>query len=562
MERREGNDRTTASPASPTRRLCSPAAALAVGTAFALTAVAGCASPARAPVAAPDAKQLAVFTPAATHDAGKVVWNLPYGEPSSLDWTKAYSYSENTVVANLCEGLYRLTPDYKVVPNLATATVHPDPTTYVYTIRQGVTFWDGSPMTATDVVYSLSRQLDPSVASLWAGSYQHVKSITKTGAYQVTVKLTKPDALFDRWLATAAGDVGSAKFYTAKGAAAGTPTGGEMCTGQYKVQSWKVGQSVTLVRNDAYWDRTRLAKTKTFEFRWVMDEAPLTNALLTGQIDGTYDAPLSGLGQLRTGAPGKLWLGKTQQSVALVFSTRKSPLQDIRIRQALQLAIDYQGIDKQIYKDTASPLRAYGGTGIWGYAQDMYSAAYAKLPAAQTDLAAARKLVKDAGSPKGEIVIASVSDQPLYSQLATVVQDAGKKVGLNIRLQSFPTSTYTTFFSDVKARSQVDAFFTTNYTDLPEPLELYGTFRPGEFFNFGAYDNAATTAAINKALVTEDDAQRAEFTVQAQAQITKDVAVLPIAEPANRLFMNNRITGAPASFVYLYAPWAADVGAK
>lgn len=507
------------------------------------------------------ASQNEITTPAPTGDIDKVVWNLPYGEPSSLDWAKAYSYSENTVIANLCEGLYRLTPDMKVVPALAESSANPDPLTYVYTIRK-VTFWDGTPLTADDVVYSLRRHLDPKVASFWASYYDQVASITKTGTDQVTVKLNKPNIAFDRWLATPAGVVGSAAFTQAAGDSFGTPDGKVMCTGPYKVDSWARGQSLTMTRNDAYWDTPHRAKAKTFQFSFVVDEAAATNALETGEIDGTYDAPVSGLVQLRSGSAGNLWLGRTQQSLALLPTEKRSPLQDPRIRQALSLAIDYQGIVDQIYKGSATPLRAYAGPGTWGYAADTYRAAYNELPEPKTDLDAAKKLVQEAGSPKGEIVIASVSDFPLYAQLAAVVKDAGAKVGLNIRLEGFPTSTYTTFFFDKQARNQTDAFFTTNYTDIPEPLQLYNNFRPGDYYNFGGYDNPQVTDKLTQALATSDDEARAKLVIDVQRQITGDRAVLPIAEPANRLFMSKRITGAPASFVYLYYPWAADVGAR
>ncbi|GAA4987975.1 ABC transporter substrate-binding protein [Yinghuangia aomiensis] len=501
-----------------------------------------------------------ILTPKPSKDIDKVTWNLPYGEPASLDWTKAYSYSENSVVANLCEGLYRLTPDLKVEPALAESSSNPDPTTYVYKIRKGVTFWDGSPLTAEDVAYSLNRHLDPAVASFWAVFYEKVDSVKATGPDEVTVKLKQPDAMFDRWLATPAGVVGSAAYTKSKGEALGTPDGGLMCTGPFKVQSWVRGQSLTLARNDGYWDAAHRAKAKSFQFSFVTDEAATTNALQTGEIDGTYDAPLSGLAQLA--GSGTLYQGKTQATLDLLPTEKKSPLQDVRIRRALALAIDYQGIVQQIYKGTAAPVRTYVATGSWGYAADAYKAAYDQLPAPRTDIEAAKKLVQEAGSPKDEIVIASVSDFPLYAQLATVVQDAGKKIGLNIRLQGFPTSTYTTFFFDKDARNQTDAFFTTNYTDVPEPLQLYRSFRPGDFYNYSGYDNAEVTRQLNEAVATKDDAARAALIIAAQKQITSDVAVLPLVEPANRLFMNKKITGAPASFVYLYYPWAADVGAR
>lgn len=538
-------------------------AALAAGVALALTACSGNGgSPSNQLGDKVDADKLATLTGTPTGDVDKVSWNLPYGEPASLDWTKSLSYSENTVVANLCESLFRLTPTFDIEPGLAESSEHPDPTTFVYKIRNDVTFWDGTPMTVDDVVYSLKRHMDKDLGSFWASYYDNVTSVEATADNTVTVKLTRPDSLFDRWMATPAGAVGQASFIKAAGRRYGTPDGGVSCTGPFRLKAWNKGSDIVLERNEDYWDSSRRAKTAEFDFRFLVDENAATSALMTGEIDGTYDAPLVGITTLDKSGPGKLWLGKTLQSVALLPTEHASPLRDPRIREALRLAIDYDGIVKQIYKGTATPLRAYAPTGTWGYESDAFKAAYDALPAATTNLDAARAKVAEAGSPQGEIVIAAVSDIPLYAQLASVVQDAGKKIGLNVRLQAFPTSTYTTFFFDRSARNQVDAFFTTNYTDLPDPLQMYTGFVPGHFYNYSGYDNPTVTEAIEGALATEDPSARAQLVIKAQAQIVKDLAVIPIVEPANRLFMNNRITGAPASFDYLYYPWAADVGAS
>lgn len=533
--------------------------AVVLGVAVTLGACGGTAKPKQAvPIGE---TKLATLTPAPVGDVDQVSWNLPYGEPATLDWVKSLSYSENTVVANLCESLFRLMPDYSVQPGLAVSSEHPDPLTYVYKIRQGVTFWDGSPMTVNDVVYSLKRHMDEKVGSYWASYYDRVKSVTATSDDTVTVKLKEPDALFDRWMATPAGVVGQASFIEKAGRQFGTPAGGVSCTGPFKLKAWNKGSSIELVRNDSYWDKDRRAKASAFSFKFLADENAATNALMTGEIDGTYDAPLPGLAALKQSSAGKLWLGTNLSTVTLLPTEHKSPLQDPKIRRALWLALDFKGITSQIYKDTAEPLRAYLPPGSWGYERDTFKAAYDALPPAETDLEAAKKLVAEAGSPTGEIIVASVSDVPLYAQLASVVQDAGQKIGLKVKLAAFPVSTYTTFFFDRSARNQVDAFFTTNYTDLPEPLQLYSDFVPGDFYNYGGYENAEVTKDLSAARASADPATRAKLVAKVQAQLTADMAVLPIVAPANRLFMNNRITGAPASFDYLYYPWAADVGA-
>ena len=79
--------------------------------------------------------------------------------------------------------------------------------------------------------------------------------------------------------------------------------------------------------------------------------------------------------------------------------------------------------------------------------------------------------------------------------------------------------------------------------------------------NYAGYDNPAVTAAMNAARTESDDTKRAQDVVTAQTQITKDVAWIPMAAPDTVVVMNKAITGAPASFVYMFGPWATMLGA-
>ena len=99
--------------------------------------------------------------PAATGEVDSLTWNLPTGEPPTLDPAQSALENISTVVGNMCESLFRFDNDYGVQPALAESIDQPDDTTYVFTLREGATFWDGSPVTAEDVVYSVNRVLDP-----------------------------------------------------------------------------------------------------------------------------------------------------------------------------------------------------------------------------------------------------------------------------------------------------------------------------------------------------------------------------------------------------------------
>ncbi|MBB4980872.1 ABC transporter substrate-binding protein [Streptomyces nymphaeiformis] len=185
-------------------------AVVAVGLALATAAACSGGRPGTNGAAGKDVK-LTIDTPAAKGELDTVRWNLGT-EPSSLDWIYTYDCPPNTVIANVCESPLRLGPDFSVKPGLTEKIDRPDPKTWVYTIRQGVKFHDGSTVTAEDVAYSLNRHLDPDLGSYWANVYANVDSVEVSGAHQVTVRLTKPDVLFNQLLATPPGVVASKAY--------------------------------------------------------------------------------------------------------------------------------------------------------------------------------------------------------------------------------------------------------------------------------------------------------------------------------------------------------------
>lgn len=504
--------------------------------------------------------------PKATGDVASVTWNLQFGEPTSLDWLHAFDYSENTVVANMCESLLRLDPDFKIVPGLASsyeALPKSAPTKYVMNLRKGVTFWDGRPMTAADVIYSLERNLDPKVGSYWAATYQYVKSIQQTGPDQVTIFMKRPDALFSEFLALPTAGVGEKAYIQSKGSSYGTPDGGVMCTGPYEFVKWNKGDSIVLKRNPHYWDPTLQPKVGTLKFTFLSDDASATSALVSGEVDGEYDVPLSGLNQLKSSSVGKFYSGPGLQALEIGIASLKGGLKNQLIRQALTKVIDYQGIVKTVLQGTGEPIPTLVSPATYdGYAQSVWQQGLKQVPPAQQNLAQAKALVKQAGGPpKQAIVIAYRPSNQLYTQVLDSLQSNAAQVGIKIVLRGIPDSTYANLFDDPKARAGLDGLITLNYTDVPDPLEFYTQIAiPNVPENFDGYDNKQVVNLLAQARESGDPTTRAQLTVQAQTLMTKQVVWIPIVGINTRLFMNNRITGAPSTFDYLYYPWAADLG--
>ncbi|GLX02396.1 ABC transporter substrate-binding protein [Microtetraspora sp. NBRC 16547] len=537
------------------------AASLSLG----LAACGGAAGPAGPGSKTADRKltDLLVTTPAAQRELDKATWNLPFGEPASLDPIKAFNYPENTVVANLCEGLMRLDPDYSLQPNLAEKVETSDQKTWVYTLRDGVRFWDGEPMTAEDVLFSLRRHLDAKEGSYWASDQitGNIASIEKTGDRQVTITLKKPDATLNSYMATPIGVVVEKKQRAEAGAKYGTPEGGVMCTGPYTFSSWEKGATISMLRNDAYWDTQRRAKTKQVDLRFIVDPGAIASALETGAIDGSYDVPVGAVDQLSASSNGTLYLGKSLQMVA-VISTGDGALGNPAVRRALALATDREAIAETVFAGTAQVPRSLVPRGGWTYGQTVFDPAYDALPDTKKNLDEAKKLVAGAGAGSAPITIAYPSERQFYADILSEMSNAARELGLTIQPKGVPSAQYGAFFSDAKARAGYDGFMTTNYMDIPDPLAFLRTIAAkGGSQNFDGSEDPQIQNLIEQAAGTLDEVERATAVSDLQAKVMERMPWIPVAAPSVRLFLNKRVTGVPASFVYLYYPWAADLGA-
>ncbi|MEV6703945.1 ABC transporter substrate-binding protein, partial [Streptomyces sp. NPDC051453] len=231
-----------------------------------------------------------------------------------------------------------------------------------------------------------------------------------------------------------------------------------------------------------------------------------------------------------------------------------------RVRQALSLALDRAAISKVVFQGTASPQRALTGSDYWGYERKTYQKAYEALPPETTDLAKAKELLVQAGSPTKPIVIGVQGSSAVHEQTANLLKATGEALGLDIEIRVVPVEQYGNLYSDPKARKGIDAFLSTWYGNVPDPLDIYTVFRKGGRTNFSDYK--AVDGAIAKARAEGDPAARASLVTGIQEKVTRDVVWMPLNNLPVILYMNKRVTGAVPSFPYLYYPWAAGLGAR
>src|SRR5215471_7264944 len=252
-------------------------------------------------------KGLVSITPAGAKPVSSVVW-ATIRDVISLDPVYDAGYPEYTADSLMCESLLRQAPDGSLESGLA-ILANPNPTTMVFTLRPGVRFWDGHPVTPADVVYSLDRQMNPQLGGYNGPFFSRVASITATSPQQVTIKLKQPDYWLQGELASIPGTVIERSFAEKQGKNFGTPAGKIMCTGAFMFKSWNPGVGVVAVRNPHYWNPSVRPLVGQITIKGVPDSAILTAGLQTGAIQGDYGVGVPTLNQLKHSGAVRVWLG-------------------------------------------------------------------------------------------------------------------------------------------------------------------------------------------------------------------------------------------------------------
>ncbi|MGW6707197.1 ABC transporter substrate-binding protein [Streptomyces sp. NPDC054956] len=526
----------------------------------ALAATTGACSGATHQPSADGGYRITATSPPAQGPLDSFTWSL-YAEPYTLDYALAYDYPPNTVLANVCEQLLRVTPDLRIEPGLAVKYAQPDPRTLVYTLRPGVKFHDGTTMTADDVVASLGRHMNPETASPWGSAFKNVTAVEKTGPLEVTIRLSKPDVLLNELMAASPGTVESAATLAKAGKEYGTPGGTVNCTGPYALDRWAQGESITLKKNADYWDRSLAPKSDGVKFTFIEDSAARTNAFLSGTADGGYMVPSSSLAQLRTSGKGSVLFGPNTGAANLAVLDFNGPLGDLKVRKALSMALDRKNIVKAAAGGVGFPAKAPAARGAWALAPEKTAGLYDSLPEPVYDVKAAKELVREAGAAGRTITLATSSLAPEISVVANAVQAAGREIGLDVQLKAVAPDAYSSIFVDPDARAGLDLVITNGYDNTPDPLEFYQYLRTGDFGNYGSWSNAEYDTAFDRANAQPDPAERAELTAELQKIALRELPVIPVYEAPYSVFLGKRVTGAPTGIAQLYYPWAATIGA-
>lgn len=498
-------------------------------------------------------------------------WDLPYGEPNTIDPPNTAFYSGSLIAADLCDPLLRLNPNYSISPNLATYS-QPNPLTVVFNIRHRVKFWDGSPVTAADAVWSLQHSASPSTAVSFL--YANVKSITATGPLQVTVTFKRPDSLFLFEMSSFSGMVQEKRFAERAGSKLGTAAGKIMCSGPYELTSWTPGTGMTLTANPHYWNPADRAHAHTVQIQFDTDSTSIAQALISGQLDGAYEIPPAVIPRLRTASSGKLIFGAPSQLYLTLSAARATGvLASLDVRKALFMTVNRQAIAKAAYYGAAIPNYTQMNISSWQNgswppaAQKIWSAAYAGFeqqekswgtPAA---FAAAKKLATAGGYHGQPIVLATLAGDATLAEVAGLIQGWAREAGFNVQIKPMQPLAYDNASYSAKYRTGLDLLLGTTFNVAPNPLEPMGlTYTPGNPYNYTGYTNSKVVADINAARATSSLTEQARLMTNAQAIYERAYNGMTLVQFDEIMFLKNGLGGATTSFAYMNEPALALIG--
>lgn len=483
------------------RTTVAAAALLAVG-ALLLTACSGGSTPDASPT---------VVTP----DPDAVVNVRLVSEPSNLDIREtAGAALDQILIDNVYQGLVSRTPDQKIEPELASDyKVSPDGLTYTFTLRDGVTFHNGSPLTVDDIVWSL-EQVKSTASYSDSDRLARVQSIAANGK-DVVLTLSQPDSSLLWNLTGRAGLVLKKDDTTDRK----TKANG---TGPYKLTSWKQGDSITFDRNDAYWGDK--AKVKEVVFSYIPDNQAALNGALAHELDVVtgFDANLKD--QVEANGDFTLVLGKSTDKGTLAMNSTKAPLSDKRVRQAIRQAIDHNAI-----------VKALGaGQTLYGPIPEL-DPGYADLSStAPFDPAAAKKLLADAGVKDLTLTltIPSFYGTTVSQILVSNLNDVG--ITLKVKAVEFPT-----WLNDVYMNKNYDLSFVLH----TEARDFENWANPNYYYT---YNNPEVQKLYQQSLSATDEQTSADLLAQAAKIVADDQAADWLYNGASIVAVGTNVSGFPS----------------
>ncbi|GAA3407598.1 ABC transporter substrate-binding protein [Streptosporangium vulgare] len=482
----------------------------------------------------------------------------------SLDVSKEAGIM-NYVVALLCqEALVGVGRDGGLQPSLAESWTRKNATTYVYAIRQGVTFSDGTPLTADDVVASLDLHARKGSTSAFAYAYANVKKIDASGPAEVTITLKQPDASFAWTPSPGTLLVTSRKFIEGSGDGIGTPTAKILGTGAYRVTEFAPDSHVTLERNDAWWGGE--APYRRIRIDFVPEESTRLLAMRGGSVDVALNVPAEQIDQWK-GLPGvEVKTASDRSLVTLAFNTAKKPWDDVHVRRAVAHAVDREGILRSVLRGHGTVATTLTDPAQWGGVLDetQVKSLYASIPQYGFDLARARAELAASSVPGGFAdVLTYPNSGPQLGRAALTLAENLKGLGITLEVKEVPLEQWIAELGKHDSGVYLGWYFATTGDPAEYVQQLLNGAATGvNGTNIAEYANAEVTGLLDEAKTGTDDTARGRLLGEALVKAAGDVPYQPLwwGEAATA-FGPGVGTGEFGPYFFV-GPWATEITAR
>jgi ABC-type transport system substrate-binding protein len=405
----------------------------------------------------------------------------------------------------LDDSLLRQQPDGSLTPALATAATIVDPKTISVTLRPGISFQDGTPLNATAVKFTILRSSRANSVA-FPSPIHDVSSIDLNGNFALTIHLSKPDAgAFYPLLANLATmPVSPAAIQRNDSNPVTNPLG----AGPFRVKQYTPGQSLVLVKSPTYWD-TKDIKLGGIQFVNESASGPATiNALKAGTVD-VITSNISELGALSGGGiQTSIASGPTSKLYFPMCDTR-GPLQDVRVRQALNYGLDRTAINQALASGRGEPAWALVPSSSNLFSSDLNNY-YAYDPAK------AKQLLTQAGYANGLTLTIIPGPSTDLQRLALIAQAEWKQIGVNLQFKASAS-----YVQDVFVRHLADM---TDSNVVRSGLDAISfLFTPGHLGDMCNYDNPTLDSMINQlSALASNDPRYTRLWMQAQDFVVKN----------------------------------------
>ena len=465
--------------------------------------------------------------------ANSIKWSMK-GDSLTLD-PHAQNEGPTTMVSRqVYEALVTRGLDMSIGPQLATDWKATNPTTWVFNLRNDVTFHNGDKMTSEDVVFSILRAKQPT--SDFKEYISSISSVKAIDDYSVEIQTKEPNPILLNQLSnifvmskawsTENFSIVPQNWNASQETFASSNTNG---TGPFKITLREVNTKTIFKKNKKWWGKVE-HNLDSFELLPIANGATRVAALLSGEIDIVTDAPVQDLGRIRSSENYKvqstpqmrtIFLGMDQAADELRSgNTGDNPFKKKEVRQALYQAIDIEAIKKKVMRGDSEPAGIITFPGVTGYTKELDK----RLP---YDVEAAKKLLADAGYPDGfDVELRCPNDRYVNDEaICTAVVGMFGKIGVNVSLNSQTKSIH---FKELKEDKGDFYMLGWGVPTLDSHYVFHYLYDSGASWNKVNFSNARVDELI-KVMEGEVDLDKRNAAIAEAWKIVKDdISYLPL----------------------------------